>query len=458
MSITATHTEIDIKARERFLEEIDGYAGIPAVQSITKVQCLKSRVSDFRSGKKGARDHVRSVVHNEADKIRNATGHVLAFYLTVKELGYQGTMSTQEVVARAVEDATGCNCCVRTLQRAEKVLVRIGMLHVKKIPTGSRRFIEGSDRSPDAWRTLQINKVTVTPAATLLVLRKPAGPLLRIEKNDTSPPTTFSRSTVGDKSREFPKELSTPCQNDLKTVESSPGRRGVSVESNKLDGSTCPASSMSPQTGKHRTSRSASRKAASRSAAAPVSARKARNKTPRTWDASRKMLIADLFTYLKNVPGRETMISIVQLQTDRAFPAACMSALDWDEWIWQWHGLTWHDRRRAMKNKITPPLEAFVSHLIPPDTTQLHDPAASDELRAEILEQLQLHKRLSDWMQVIPAVIPQGVPGGIREQLEKERWRLNTLVRMIHSGRIALDKLTKKDHVLLKQAADIAGI
>jgi len=151
------------------------------------------------------------------------------------------------------------------------------------------------------------------------------------------------------------------------------------------------------------------------------------------------------------------MHRVSELQTDRGYPKAFVSVVDWDKWIWRWHDMTWHERRRAISRQIAPPLAAFVKHLAHPDMTELDDPRTSPERRAVLVEDLEAHNRIARWLEVIPAALPDGTPAGIREQLTAERWRLNTMARLVQCGRVILSDLKQRDCVLLKQAADAAA-
>lgn len=428
---TLQTTTIDLNARARFEKEIArGYAGIGYVDSITNtVKAIPTHNREFRDAKRGARDAQRAAVHLEAAQLKGGEQRVLSFFLELGIRGKLGAVVTEEIAAQAVRRTTGGACKPRTYRRHLAALCRRGWLHKAFIPTGTRAKTEDG-----AWTSNQVLKVTLTQPARLLYqknyisLLRPKRPTTEgynRTKGDASP---FPLSSIGDKMSNFERR----------------GRvvTGLVEELPKGNGSTRPASPSSKPTVEHQTLRSAPRKAANKTAAArpAVSARETRTGIPRTWRISRRTLLAELFAFFHADPICDELHRVAELQTDPRFPAAFKMALNWDPIVRRWLELSWHDRRRCLKNEIAPPLRAFCAHLVPPEGTP------SNEIERQYTE-------LAAWLQVIPDEIPPGkVPAMVRDRMISERDRVNMLVRQIHAGRVSLSVLSPDDHTLLHQA------
>jgi len=344
------------------------------------------------------------------------------------------------------------------------MLCRRGWLDKRLIPTGTRIVIAHTPDGSPVWRSLRVCKVSLTRAAWLLLA--------------TSPPASYGAvRTCADAHNHLPRQKVPGMEgNNQRTgvVSTIPGSLDCDVEqegtivkhtrndrpggkvSACADRSTRPAPAqkrpLTVEHGAHTTPRGRTAANGKR-----PGIRTGRNATPRTWESSRRSLLQDLFNQLHGEPSIEEMHRVSELQTDRGYPKAFVSVVDWDKWIWRWHDMTWHERRRAISRQIAPPLAAFVKHLAHPDMTELDDPRTSPERRAVLVEDLEAHNRIARWLEVIPAALPDGTPAGIREQLTAERWRLNTMARLVQCGRVILSDLKQRDCVLLKQAADAAA-
>lgn len=274
-----------------------------------------------------------------------------------------------------------------------------------------------------------VNKVSLTASARLLFAKtytsipRPKRPITERDDNREREKGTFSLPVDSDKINKMERRAHVV--------------RGAKELPNGNDTTPPPA-----ETVKHQALTSASRKAAK--SAAPVSARKKRTSTPKTWRTARRTLLAELFAYLHNDPLRDELYRIAELQTDIHYPAVMLTALDWDTMVLRWLMMKWHDRRRALKNEISPALHAFADHLDTPNQTISGVPAG---IRAE----------LADWLTVVPERLPESVPEMIKNRMEKERWRINMLVRHVHTGRVAADVFTPEDHMLLHQAGFLFG-
>lgn len=416
---------IDLNARERFTREIHkgNYAGISYLDSMTHtVKCIETHNREFRDGKRGPRDAQRAKMHLEAAQLKGGEKRVLSFYLDLGSKGKQGTTAPHEITADAVRRTTGGPCAQRTFERHLATLCARGWLHRPRVPTGARVL-----NAAGKWVTLEVCKVTLTPAARLL-----------IQKSHLSLPLPKRQTTEGDTRTGGEIGTISPCSvsDDKEKMERrAPVVAGVAKESPSGDESTCPPSA----TGEHRALRGATRKAANKAAAAvpAPSARKKRTSAPKTWRTARRTLLAELFAFFHADPELAELYRVAELQTDPRYPAAMLTALDWDSIVRRWIMLNWADRRRCLKNEIAPPLRAFCSYLSPPSGDGDHEAA---------------HRELSQWLQVIPDKIPGTVPPMVAERLRSQRDRLNMLVRLIHAGRVTLDILSADDHTLLHQA------
>lgn len=438
---------VDNRARERFLSDMEGYAGIYAINSMTYAPCLNKRIADFRNGKRGARDAVRAAVHLEAAGLKNAEARVLAFHLAVEDAGFSGTCAPEEVLSVGVINTTGGLCAGRTYRGALAGLCRKGWLSKTLVPTGTR-VVVGTDDSGAIWRSLKVNKIHLTRSARMLVSFKPPTSTHR------SLPRQKPPATVGDKDTAIPENSCIPCQSDQNLDTSRVSQEVGSKESSlRSDESTSPKRAQRASTVKHRQSTRASRKTASKAAVVAASARKSRNAASTTWDSARATLLRDLFVALKTHPHREEIVRIVKLQTDRRYPTACMSITNWEKWVWKWPSFSYHDAMRACRNQLIPLVLAFLADLHPPDTSVLDNSDLPEETRKKILTDLESHKRLSVWLHAIPATLPNDIPKIHRDKLNAERWRLNRIVYRIHTGDMSLKDLTKDDHDLLAQAS-----
>jgi len=438
MAISVQSITIDLNAREKFQKEIArGYAGIFYVNSLVKtVKCIPTHNIEFRNGDRGARDASRAKVHFEASQLPLGQQRVLSWYLELGRRGKHGSVVPHEIAAESVRRTTGGPCAERTFERHLAALCASGWLQKPRVATGTR-----VKKDSGAWTSRSVCKVSLTAPARLL-----------IQKNYIPLPPPKGRETVGVK-RETGDSLKSPCLSLIddrnKSKQREPVVTGLSVELPKGNGLTRPSPASQAQTVEQRSLTSAPRKAAKIAAAVrpPVSARKTRTGIPRTWRVARKTLLAELFAFLHEDPFRDEMHRVAELQTDPHYPAALMTALDWDEIVRRWMDLDWHARRRAMKNEICPPLAAFTVHLAPGKA-----PGAVPE--TEFLKQ---HEELATWLRVIPDKIPASVPPMVAERMEKQRFRLNMLVRQIHAGRVPLSMLSGDDHTLLHQADLIRG-
>lgn len=470
---TPNNIQIDAHARELFTRELSGYAGISAIKAMTRADCLGYHAQAFRDGKRGARDAARSQMHFEAAQLRNAAAHVLAFHLAVARHGKKGTVAPEEINAEGVRRTTAALCSPRTYRAALALLCRQGWLDKRLIPTGTRTITGYSPDGSPIWRTKRVNKVSLTRAAWLLLAMGPPAeyrPTFELKLSDpdptaskthTSPPRPKDPSMEGDNQRTgdvlaIPGSLGCDVDHEgsiVKHTRNSTPRGKVSA---CADSWTSPASAQSrPLNVEHETHSAPKARTAAKSKRPGI--RSGRNATPRTWDSARRSLLTDLFNQLHGDPTVDEMCRVAELQTDRGYPTAFVSVVDWDKWIWHWLELNWHERRRAIARQISPPLAAFVKHLAPPDCEELDDPRTAPDRRAVLVADMAAHERIARWIEVIPAALPDGTPAGIREQLERERWRLNTMSRLVQSGRILLSNLDRKDNVLLKHAADAAA-
>lgn len=450
--------QIDANARSLFEREFSGYAGISAIKTTNKADCLNAHGQAFRDGKRGARDAARAQVHLEAAQLRNAAAHVLAYYLAIGRQGFKGTVAPEEINADGVRRTTAGLCSPRTYRAALALLCRRGWLDKRLIPTGTRIVIGHTPDGKDIWRSLRVNKVSLTRAAWLLLATgPPADPGTGTETHKHLPRQKLP-AMEGDNQRTgvvlpIPCSLDCDVEQEGSIVKQARGDLPGGKVSAHADKPTRPATARErPLTVEHGARNG--RKAAN---GKRPGIRSGRNATPRTWESSRKSLLVDLFNQLHHDPAVDEIHRIAELQTDRGYPAAFVSIVDWDKWIWRWHDLTWHERRRAISRQIAPPLAAFVKHLAPPDCEEMNDPRTAPERRAVLVEDLAAHERIARWIEVIPAALADGTPAGIREQLTAERWRLNTMSRLIQSGRVILADLNKRDAVLLSQAADAAA-
>lgn len=420
------NTTIDLNARERFTREIHKgkYAGISYLDSITEtVKGIETHNREFRDGKRGPRDAQRAKAHFEAAQLKTGEKRVLAFYLHLGTKGKQGTTAPHEITADAVLRTTGGPCAQRTFERHLASLCKRGWLSRPRVPTGTRVL-----NAAGKWVTLEVCKVTLTPAARLL-----------IQKTHLSLPLPKRQTTEGDNPRGGEDGTFSPSVGSDKIDKMerrAPVVAGLAKESPSGDESTCPPSA----TGEQRALRSAPRKAAKSAAAVPgLSARKKRTSAPKTWRTARRTLLAELFAFFHADPQLGELYRVAELQTDPAYPAVFQVALDWDSIVRRWVQMGWADRRRCMKNEIAPPLRAWCSLVAPPEGVP--------QTEAE-----RQHAELSQWLQVIPDILPASVPEMVAERMRRERDRINMLVRLIHSGRVSLDILSPDDHTLLNQA------
>jgi hypothetical protein len=463
--LQATNQAIDTNARELFERELSGYAGISAIKTTNRADCLNAHGQAFRDGKRGARDAARAQVHLEAAQLRNAAAHVLAYYLAIGRQGFKGTVAPEEINADGVRRTTAGLCSPRTYRAALALLCRSGWLDKRLIPTGTRIVIGHTPDGKDIWRSLRVNKVSLTRAAWLLLATGPPANyaascgIIHSKETHKHLPRQKLPAMEGDNQRTgvlctIPGSLDCDVKNEGSIVKHARNSiPGESVESAIADRPTRPAPARKrPLIVEHGTRNG--RKAAN---GKRPGIRRGRNATPRTWESSRKSLLVDLFNQLHHDPAVDEMHRIAELQTDRGYPVAFVSVVDWDKWIWRWHDLTWHERRRAISRQIAPPLAAFVKHLAPPDCAEMNDPRTAPDRRAVLVEDLAAHERIARWIEVIPAALADGTPAGIRAQLTAERWRLNTMARLIQSGRVILADLNRRDAVLLSQAADAAA-
>lgn len=427
---------IDLNARARFIKEIsDGYVGISYLDSITKtVKCIATHNQEFRDGKRGARDAQRAKMHFEAAQLSSGEQRVLSLHLELGMRGKLGSVALAEIKADAVRRTTGGPCAERTYIRHEAALCRRGWLSKDWIPTGTRVLTEEGK-----WTTRKVRKVTLTPAARLLFSQKtyistptPKRPIIERDKSTKREVLTISLSTLCDDKSKF-------------------DRRGHVVTGNAeelpAEGNECTSpSSQAPQTVEHQTSNSAPRKAAKKAAAAKsTSARSTRTGIPRTWATARATLLFELYAFFGSDSLVDEFYRVAKLQTDPRYPAAMMTALDWDPIVRRWVEMGWADRRRCLKNEIAPPLRAFCALIAPPGEIP-------EEKRTEIEYQ---YAELCEWLAVIPDKIPACVPTRVSDRLARERLRVNMLARAIHVGRTSLAVLTDVDHDLLHQAGHI---
>lgn len=447
--------KVDANARKRFQSELSGYAGISAINALNYAPCLNKRIADFRNGKRGARDSVRAAIHFEASQLKNAMSRVLSFHLAIESMGYDGTCAPEEILAAGVVSSTGGLCAKSTYREALAELCRRGWLSKTLVPTGTRVIVDDIEGDP-IWKTLKVNKTSLTRAGKMLISRK--SPTSSPTLSHISLPRQKSATTVGDEGTTSTTSCS-PRQIDQNLDSSRPSQKGRSKESTpSVDESTRPMTAQRSSTVKHRTSKSATRKTAKNKAVVKSSARQGRNKAPNTWDSSRKLLLRDLFAYLHDHPLRDEIVRTARLQTSRSYPSACLSVTNWDKWVWKWPEMSWHDARRAIKNQLLPRLSAFCDDLRPPDTQPLQNHKLDSKTRSKINTALESHRRLSEWLRVIPEKLPSNIPDVHRNTLERERWRLNRLLYAIHTGRMSLKDLSDDDHKILCLISQCRGI
>lgn len=440
MSNSAQSHSIDLNARRKFVKEIGKYAGISFLKSrIGTMRGIMSYTNEFRNGKRGARDPGRAKVHYEAGQLSCGERHVLSFFLGLLEQGKEGTVAPEDTIAKTIRETTGARMAPRTYRRHLASLKAKGWLSVTGVPTGTR-FKDHKGK----WQTKKVNKITITPMGKFLSLKNPP-PLYRPTKPETE--------GYNQERENASTSLSLLVSDDRNKLERrAPVVTVVSKELPKGNECTRPSPPSSVQTIEQRASRGASRKAANNAAAVrpAVSARRERTGSAKTYRTARRTLLAELFAYLHDDPLRDEMHRVAELQTDPRYPAAMMTALDWDEILYRSLESDWAGRRRIMKNEIYPPLLAFSQHLAPGKT-----PGAVKN--DEDLQHRKAHEELSAWLRVIPDKIPASVPPMVAEQLETERFRLNMLVRQVHAGRVPLSMLSSDDHTLLHYAGLLLG-
>jgi len=441
---------VDETARKRFQAEMQGYASIFAIKALSRTaNCIQTLVQQFRDGKRGARDATRAAVCMEANALSPGEARVLAFFLLLGSLGKRGSCAPEDVAADGVVRTTGGACAPRTFRRHLASLCRRGWLIKHKVPTGTREIVATRPDGSPIWKALQVNKITLTRQARMLLAKEPpiSAPESDPKVRPKRPTTVGHNQTTGDV-KTFPCGLENRQIDKVDTTGAS--RDGIAKVSPPNGGDRATSRTLPRASGGEH--QSSSGKAQSADSEHP-SSRKSRAKTRKSWLSLRKALLVDLFAYLAGNPIRDELYRTAELQTDTRYPSVMITALDWDKHVWKWQDLNWHDRRRMLRREILPPLEAFCAHLRPPDTTPLKNSSTPDGQKQAIAKQLDAHKRLADWLKVIPDRLPPTLPVDLRERLELERFRLNTLVRQVHQGRISISDLTRADHELLRDAS-----
>lgn len=436
-----TALAIDQNARNKFENELKGYAGIYALSEMFfTAKTLNTHMMEFRNGLRGPKDHHRARAFKSADMLPKGEKAVLAALLSIDAKGFEGIAAPGEVVGAMVERTTGGYCKERTYRRHKNALVRRGWLSQTRVSTGTRVLDDNGK-----WKSRTIWKVFLTPVARLLMAKSTTSDHISLPRPKW-PSTEGDNTSRGDVSTFPPTSIS-----DETTYSKSRARdKGASEVSPKGDGSTRPQSTTSPATSEQRTLRSAPRKAAKSPAPVlPAPTRKSRAKIPKTYSAARRDLLRTLFDAYHGDEQFDALYFAAKEQTRIHYPSVFKTALDWEKHLFRWQDLKWNEKRRALKNEIMPRLRAHVALFTPPDKRVLDTPGLSARRRAELENELAQYEENAKWAQVLPDALPGRIPSDVRDKLEKNRVSLNYMAVMIQRGKTSCADLSDSQLELL---------
>lgn len=450
---------IDAAARAQFEADIQTYkcANFSAVQSIYRALPLSAHRAEFLSGKRGRRDGKRAALFIQTEKLRNAQRRVLAFHLACGLAGYNSTVVTEEAAAAGVRRSVEGLCSERTYREALRMLCALGWLTKKKIPTGTKVIVGQSLNGQPVWKSLRVNKVSLTFAARSLIA-KHALSHISIPRQKL-PVTREEESQQASKPVEL-SDIKCNFQNQADTdVDTSKGK-GAEDKSTRPRSQARSTVEHSPPTSRGR--QTAAQKALKRDALR--FARRRRSDVPKTWRLARRLLLHDLYAAAHSDNLVDEMHRIAELQTDRRYPPLCISALDWDQWLPKWLELSWKERRRILRDHILPELNAFCAHLSPPNVQPLESCEVSAREKAKIEAQLAAYRRMNAILTSIPKKFffeekdcniscYENSPAGAPELFVLERipWLLN-------SGKLFLDNIKESEFEIFRTAADRLGV
>ena len=426
--------------RDQFLKSIheSKFAGIQQTRTIYRSIPITAHRQEFIDNKRGFRDGQRAALFMEAIQIKNASAHVLSFFISLSQAGYKGTICTEEVLSAQVIAATGAKCAPRTFRRALADLCARGWLVKHTMATGTKIPV------PGGWKTLQVNKISIPRCTALLGVRRspkahnvpprPKGPATRERKSETLLGSQDLSSVVNyqNKSKvrnEEANSLSTPPTHPGDAPKSSTVKHHNSTLSNTT-------TKTQPQRAVH-----------------PFG-RKSRKKIRNTWHNARLLFLHDLLISGASDFMRQT----ASTQTDLRYPPMLPSAAEWDTILPGWLDLDWKERQRKMKREILPALDAWCKPLTPPDIHDLN-PSIDYRRRERAKQQLEQFKRISKIMKSLPEMlINESTPDFVRSIIHEKKWTLSQVPAMLAMGKISLDEITREEFETFDEIAALLNM
>jgi hypothetical protein len=349
-------------------------------------------------------------------------------------------------------------------------------LSKRLIATGTKIIVATDQDGSPIWKSLRVNKTTLTPVARLLIAK---GPVFDVQTEEE-----HFKGSDNDKNAGASSHTSTPRQNlpTTKEIVGQPPCKGVEptsrkgtssvVDEHQVDTSNSEdvstrseAATGAPSKLKHNASKNKRGKPAKQASLF----RRKRNRTPRTWDNARRLLLHELTLHARSEPNFETIYQITELQTDRRYPRLCLTAVNWEKWLPSWLDLSWNERRRALKVGILPELIAFCAHLVPPETQKLTSLYVSEEEKTTIKAQLAGYRAIREAMTALPKKIfflfenREKISGSDSSTesnsiSKKDLYVLENLPWLLNTGRLFLKNVRNTEYQIFNDIANAFGV
>lgn len=433
------------------------HATITQLQACYRALPIMAHRQEFLDGKRGRRDGKRAAVLLQASELKNAESRVLAWFIGLHQMGYNGTVAPEDVMAAQVRAATGGLCSERTFRRALKALCEKGWLSKHLIPTGTKV------PSDQGWKTLQVNKITITAAAKLIGRKyalsdKPLPRPKRPAMLDQESPKSLIKNSSDDS---YCNKTNTTRARESSETDSSPDKAAVGANAPgkssrpgkpDLPGQSEVAPTSAPVPG-HVKQQSMGEPGKARKPALEkrpaVFGRKSRLKAPKTYANARKLFLDDLYPLAKS----DEIHRIAELHTDPAYMPLCVTAFDFDSIIYSWLDLDWAARRRMILREILPALKAFVMPMQPPPVI---DPRWDEKTAARARSAHRAYEILRQTMTALPSnLVEPTTPQHIVEKINGYSWELSRIPWLLNIGKLRLQDVTPADRQKFREIGDL---
>lgn len=437
------------------------HAGTDAVCSIYHTKSIEAHHYEFMAGKRGVRDKARLDAFALAAELHARSKRLLQFLVAILQYtGCGGTITTEEVLAAQVRDATGGAMSTRTFRRALSELRNFGFVSTSLVNTGNKV------RAGMGWKMLQVNKITLTTIGRLIALKCPPG----LEKHGKRPhryPTSAHR-TVARPKRPTDKEIKQSHQDILKkypgdsSIKTKKEKECVAVEENPSSKNEVAGTSASSKSTMHVKQQSVEKSGVAgkpaKKAVLALGGRSRRNKAPKTYARARESFLRELANHTCGLESSNEWIRIADLQTHPAYPPLLPMACNYDKYMLAWTERSWKERRRIMRNDIIPALKTFCADLQQPHPSKL-GPGVSEDVRRAARRQQKAFERLNYRLQSLPQILLScQAADEIKEMVRRYSYQLSRIPSLLHHGQINIADLSGQDVAIFRDLADAFGI